>query len=166
MPWTRRNPNVRSAWIPWWFEAHPSHRSHPIRMSMSYAGTFTAIINGVSKTTTINRENVLSVEQLARWFRLHRDWSPLSTSFRARITSPRHPMLFIPADTSVHNRQLCIGRRSKYRMVSGGKASDERCWYFSSLGAKGLKSICPFCSTMLSETKPCVRLIFQDSIYR
>jgi len=31
-------------------------------------------------------------------------------------------------------------------------------------GAKGLKCICPFCATILSETKPFVRLIFQDSI--
>jgi len=34
------------------------------------------------------------------------------------------------------------------------------------LGTKGLKAICPFCSIVLSETKPFVRLIFQDSIYR
>jgi hypothetical protein len=34
------------------------------------------------------------------------------------------------------------------------------------LGTKGLKSICPFCSICLSETKPFVRLIFQDSIHR
>jgi pellino protein len=34
------------------------------------------------------------------------------------------------------------------------------------LGTKGLKSICPFCSIVLSETKPFVRLIFQDSIHR
>ena len=33
-------------------------------------------------------------------------------------------------------------------------------------GTKGLKAICPFCSTALSETKPFVRLIFQDSIHR
>ncbi len=34
------------------------------------------------------------------------------------------------------------------------------------LGAKGLKTVCPFCSMALSETKPFVRLIFQDSIYK
>jgi hypothetical protein len=34
------------------------------------------------------------------------------------------------------------------------------------LGTKGLKSTCPFCSIALSDTKPFVRLIFQDSIHR
>ena len=33
-------------------------------------------------------------------------------------------------------------------------------------GSKDLKAVCPFCSLALSETKPFVRLIFQDSIYR
>ncbi|CAF0732598.1 unnamed protein product [Didymodactylos carnosus] len=32
------------------------------------------------------------------------------------------------------------------------------------LGCRGLKSICPFCSTALSEVKPFVKLIFQDSM--
>ncbi|CAF0898295.1 unnamed protein product [Adineta steineri] len=33
-------------------------------------------------------------------------------------------------------------------------------------GTKGLKLVCPFCLVALSETKPFVRLIFQDSINR
>ena len=38
--------------------------------------------------------------------------------------------------------------------------------FFCFLGTKGLKSICPFCAVALSDTKPFVRLIFQDSIHR
>lgn len=52
----------------------------------------------------------------------------------------------------------------------GHMTSQSTAMYWSKIkvpyGTKGLKSICPFCSIALSETKPFVRLIFQDSIHR
>ncbi|CAF1440738.1 unnamed protein product [Adineta steineri] len=51
----------------------------------------------------------------------------------------------------------------------GHMTSQSTALYWSKIkvpyGTKGLKSICPFCSIALSETKPFVRLIFQDSIH-
>ncbi|CAF0741960.1 unnamed protein product [Rotaria sp. Silwood1] len=52
----------------------------------------------------------------------------------------------------------------------GHMTSQSTALYWSKIkvpyGAKGLKAVCPFCSMALSDIKPYVRLIFQDSIYR
>jgi len=55
---------------------------------------------------------------------------------------------------------------SKIKVPYGRRKFEEGNILFSILGTKGLKIVCPFCSIVLSETKPFVRLIFQDSIYR
>ena len=123
MPWTPRNHNVPSAWIPWWFEVYRSRRSHRIPMSMFYAVTFMVIINGVSKAIIINQENVHCVERLVRWFRLLPDWNLPSTSSLLRIKNQRRRMLFNHVDIWLPNRQLYIGQRLKYRTVSKRRSS-------------------------------------------
>ena len=136
-------------------------------MSTFSVDMFTAIINGVWKTTTLPPESVHCVERWVHSYRSYLVLSPHSTWFPQPMMNQPLPTRFTHVAIWRLNRQPRIGRKSKYRMVRARDACRDACSHLLIfLGTKGLKSICPFCSVALAETKPFVRLIFQDSIHR
>ena len=141
-----------------------------MRMFTFIAVMFKAIINGALKTRLTIHTNVHFVEQLVRWLPFCPASNQPSTLCRILIMNRQRLIVFNHADIWHHNQRHYTGQRLKYLTVNDIFFRCSRrdwtmfCFWFS--GTKGLKSICPFCSIVLSDTKPYVRLIFQDSIHR
>lgn len=148
---------------------HLLHQLQILRMLMFtfIAVMFKAITNGALKTRLTIHTNVHFVEQLVRWLPFCPASNQPSTSCRILIMNRQRLIVFNHADIWHHNRRRYTGRRLKCLTVKETsfllRLNNVFVWFS---GTKGLKSICPFCSIVLSDTKPYVRLIFQDSIHR